>query len=256
MRSEISRPPMNQYRGTESTGSSRREGVVASTNARASTSIGNENRGRMVRNLPYPEFLKRKEEGRCFRCGGPFAPSHRCAERSLRVLLLAEDEEGDVSEEGVDQEEKLLELSACSAEGLTSPKTMKLTGKIGERRVVVLIDSGASHNYISRRITKELKLPITNTPSYPVSLGDGHKRMTRGRCEKIRVSLEEATVEEEFYVLELGGVDVILGVAWLAKLGEVMINWGEMTMVYNREGKKVMIKGDPALSRQLVEPKT
>lgn len=29
-----------------------------------------------------------------------------------------------------------------------------------------------------------------------------------------------------------------------------------MTMVYNREGKKIKIQGDPALSRQLVEPKT
>ncbi|WVY90399.1 hypothetical protein V8G54_035913 [Vigna mungo] len=191
IRSEVNRPPMNQYKGTESMGFSRRDGVAANTNARASTSMGNENRGRMVKNLPYLEFLKRKEEGRCFRCRGLFAPGHRCAKRSLQVLLLAEDEEG---------EEKPLELLACSAEGLTSPKTMKLIGKIGERRVVVLIDSGASHNYISRRITEELKLPITDTPL---------------------VSLEEAIVKEEFYGFELGGVDVILGVAWLAKLGEL-----------------------------------
>lgn len=80
----------------------KRDGAATSTNARVSNAVGNENRGRMVRNLPYPEFLKRKEEGRCFRCEGSFAPGHRCTERSLRVLLLAEDEEGDASEEVVD----------------------------------------------------------------------------------------------------------------------------------------------------------
>lgn len=80
-----------------------------------------------------------------------------------------------MDEEVVNQEEKPMELSACYAEGLCSPKTLKLTGKIGERSVVVLIDSDASHNYISRRIMEELGLPVTGTSSYPVSMGDGHK---------------------------------------------------------------------------------
>lgn len=78
-----------------------------------------------------------------------------------------------------------MELSACFAEELTFPRTLKLRGKIGERKVVVLIDSGASHNYISRRITEELKLPIIDTPPYTVSLGDGHKRMARGDVRRL-----------------------------------------------------------------------
>lgn len=52
------------------------------------------------------------------------------------------------------------------------------------------------------------------------------------------MSLGEAMVEEDFYVFDSGGVDIILGVEWLAKLGEVMINWREMTMVYNLERKR------------------
>lgn len=136
------------------------------------------------------------------------------------MFLLVEDEEDDASKEVLAQEEKPMELSTCSAEGLTSPRTLKLRRKIGGKEVVVLIDSGASHNYINQKVVKEMRLPIIDTPPYSVSLGDGHKRMARGRCEKIIVHLEEATVEEEFYVYELSGVDVILGVAWLEKLGE------------------------------------
>lgn len=116
----------------------------------------------------------------------------------------------------------------------------------------MLIDSGASHNYIDRKLTEELALKVTDTPAYCVSLGDGHRRMTRGRCEKVTVKLEEVDVEEDFYVFELGGVDVILGVAWLAKLGEVSTNWGKMTMVYKVGDRKIRIRGDPTLSRQLV----
>ncbi|WVZ24709.1 hypothetical protein V8G54_003253 [Vigna mungo] len=254
-----SEPPLTMVQQpgrVESVGSTRREGAMPNANTKGSNAAGSDNRGRMVRNLPYPEFLKRKEEGLCFRCGGPFAPGHRCTERSLRVLLLAEDEEGEEGEVVGDHDEKPLELSACSAEGLTTSRTLKLMGKIGERSVVVLIDSGASHNYISKKVMKELGLPVIDTTPYTVSLGDGHRRMTQGRCEGVKVRLEEVEVEEEFHVFELGAIDVILGVAWLAKLGEVRTNWGKMTMEYVVGDKKIKIRGEPALSRQLVKPES
>ncbi|WVZ08472.1 hypothetical protein V8G54_021818 [Vigna mungo] len=227
--------------GTEGVVPARREGstMANSTNARGNNLAGGENKSQMVRNLPYPEFLKSWEEGRCFRCGGPFAPGHRCAEKSLRVLLLAEDEEE--LEENSNSEARPLELSACSAEGLTPPKTMKLTGLIGGRRVVVLIDSGASHNFISWGVVEELGLPVAETPTYAVSLGDGRKKWTGGRCDKVRLQLGDV----------VGESDLILDIAWLAKLGEVVINWGNMSMQYVVAGEKVMIKGDPALARLL-----
>ncbi|WVZ18213.1 hypothetical protein V8G54_005535 [Vigna mungo] len=234
----------------------RTEGVGANPTARGNATTGADNRGRTVRNLPYPEFLKRKEEGRCYRCAGPFAPGHSCPEKSLRILLLAEDEEEDETEGSTNLEEKPMEHSACSAEGLTTPKTLKLKGRIGDKEIVVLIDSGASHNYMSKELTEELRLPVMDTPTYAVSLGDGHKKITQGRCERVTIRLEGVDVEEEFFVFELGGVDVILGVAWLAKLGEVRTNYGKMTMEYQVGEKKIQIRGDPALTRQLVKPKS
>ncbi|XP_017420235.1 uncharacterized protein LOC108330249 [Vigna angularis] len=250
------KPTTTQSGRTEGGGPVRRDVVTANTISTGSSTNEGDNRGRAVRNLPYPKFLQRKEEGRCFRCGCPFAPGNRCPEKSLRVLLLAEDEEADVDEEIINLEEKPMELSACSAEGLTSTKTLKLKGIIGDREVIVLIDSGVSHNYISKGLTEELWLPVADTLTYSVSLGDGYKKFTQGCCERVTVRLEGVDVEEEFYVFELGGVDVILGVAWLAKLGEVRMNWGKMTMEYLVGDKKIQIKGDPTLARQLVKPKS
>ncbi|WVZ25897.1 hypothetical protein V8G54_004441 [Vigna mungo] len=118
----------------------------------------------------------------------------------------------------------------------------------GGRRVVVLINSGANHNFISEDLAEDLKLLVIETSPYPVSLGDGWKKMTQGRCNQIQLSLGEAMVVEDFYLFDLGGVDIILGIAWLAKLGGVVINWKEMTMGYNLAGKRVRVKGNPALS--------
>ncbi|BAU00973.1 hypothetical protein VIGAN_11011900 [Vigna angularis var. angularis] len=161
VRGDGERNGVNRVSGAEGGGATRREvsSLGSHTRAGGNAVTGGEGRGRVVRNLPYSEFLKRRAEGRCFQCGGAFAPGHRCAERSLRVLLLAEDEEEESTEHSV-EEAQTMELSACSAEGLTPPKTMKLTGVIGERKVVVLIDSGASHNFVSRRAVEELKLPV------------------------------------------------------------------------------------------------
>lgn len=64
----------------------------------------------------------------------------------------------------------------------------------------------------------------------------------------------EAEVTERFHLFELGGVDVILGVEWFTKLGEVTLNWKELTMAFCQGGRKVTIHGDLTLARRLVEP--
>ena len=48
---------------------------------------------RAIRQLPYAEYQKRKEEGLCFRCGLKFGPMHKCPQRQMQVLILAEEPE-------------------------------------------------------------------------------------------------------------------------------------------------------------------
>lgn len=105
------------------------------------------------------------------------------------VVLLAEDEKGD-KEGMIEREQRQMELSTFSAKGLTQPKTMKLQGKIGERKVLVLIDSGASHNFIEKGLAAKLGLGIIATNPYQVSLGDGQQNRTNGCCEKVLLTLE------------------------------------------------------------------
>lgn len=56
-----------------------------------------------------------------------------------------------------------MKLLAFSVGGITSPKTMKLRGKIQGREVLILIDSGANHNYISTKLVKEMDLDVEDT---------------------------------------------------------------------------------------------
>lgn len=91
--------------------------------------------------------------------------------------MVLKDEED--MEEGVSQEEAtnviegVAEVSLNFVVGLITPKTMKLRGQIGSQAVVVLIDFGATHNFISTELAKKLELPLAKTEGYGVIMGTG-----------------------------------------------------------------------------------
>ena len=77
------------------------------------------------------------------------------------------------SPEGAELEAQIVEVSLNSVVDLTSPKTMKLLGSVLEREVVVLIDSGATHNFITADLVSALQLPVSQTEQYGVQMGTG-----------------------------------------------------------------------------------
>lgn len=136
----------------------------------------------------------------------------------------------------------------------SKPQTMKLHGRVREQPVMVLIDSGASHNFISSKLVRNLGLKVETTQPYKVRLGDGNRRQTQGCCENLKVQLGNYAFEGKFFLFDLGEVDLILGIAWLATLGEVKVNWRTLTMQFMAQGRIVEIKGDPSLAKALISP--
>lgn len=57
---------------------------------------------------------------------------------------------------GIVEVSPIVELSLNSVVGLTAPGTFKIKGKVEEWEVVVMIDCGATHNFISLRLVEEL----------------------------------------------------------------------------------------------------
>lgn len=53
------------------------------------------------------------------------------------------------------------------------------------------------------------------------------------------IKLGDSEFNIDAYVMELGEVDVILGVVWLETPGKVIMDSGEMSMVFNNGGKEV-----------------
>ena len=70
-------------------------------------------------------------------------------------------------------------------------------------------------------------------------------------CRGLRLQLAEITVVTDFFPL-LGAFDIVLGFQWLATRGDSMMNWGNLCLYVEMEGRKVTIQGDLTLSRAQV----
>ena len=133
---------------------------------------------------------------------------------------------------------------------------MKVREKIVEQEVVVLIDSGATHNFISTQVVDQLDLTLTDIGNFGVVMGTGKVEKSRGICRKVLLRLQGLEVLEDFLPLELGGIDVILGMKWLQSLGEMRVNWQLLTMEFKEGQRVVVLQGDPGLCKTLVSLKT
>ncbi len=49
-----------------------------------------------------------------------------------------------------------LTISCNALVGITTPQTIKIEGQIKKKKVIVLIDSGSTHNFIHCKVAKEL----------------------------------------------------------------------------------------------------
>lgn len=98
-------------------------------------------------------------------------------------------------------ENKNLQLYLKSKEGLTSRKYFKIKGTIGEREMLILIESGAKSNFISQLIMVELQLPVIKTPKYTVEMGNGKKEKNKGMCKAVQIEMQGVRIEQDFLSL-------------------------------------------------------
>ncbi|KZV34979.1 peroxidase 64 [Dorcoceras hygrometricum] len=198
------------------------------------------------------EFQRRKEKGLCFRCGEPYSPLHKCTFKLLQVAL---DENELPNEEEMEITAEMEELPLFSISGVTQPQTIEMRGKINNTEVIIMVDSRASHNFVSRKLVLQMGLHIDESISFGVCLGDGTRIQCQGICHGLIVHLGSYTTIVG-HLFELGGVDVILGIEWLRTLGKVLVDWNKMDMRFQSEGNTIELKGDPTLQRTMLSFKS
>lgn len=124
---------------------------------------------------------------------------------------------------------------------------IKVKGSIKGREVVLLIDGGATHNFITEELVAALQLLILPTEGYRVVLGTGGSIRSTSVCKGVFLSISDLCITHDFLPLPLGSADVILGVVWLETLGKIEMNYRTSVMEFTIEEWLVQLCGNRSL---------
>ena len=87
-----------------------------------------------------------------------------------------------------------------------------MRGVLQRHRVLVLIDGGASHNFIDSTLLKRRHIPIVEFEGFKVEVADG-ATMPCERCILgMKLTLGRHELMQDIYVMDLPDTNIILGV--------------------------------------------
>ncbi|GAU45214.1 hypothetical protein TSUD_244190 [Trifolium subterraneum] len=124
------------------------------------------------------------------------------------------------------------------------------------KQVRTLIDLGATSNFITMGLLKELNFPVVDTPTSIIEVGNGEKVRNKGVREGLQFNIQGVESKQHFLVMELSGSEMVLGMDWLVSLGNIEANFSNLCLKCELNGKKYTIQGDPAMCNSQATWKT
>ena len=106
-------------------------------------------------------------------------------------------------------------ISCNALTRITTPQNLRIKGHIKKKKVIVLIDSSSTHNFIHCKIAKELNYFLYPAPECQVMVENGGTINCSGKCHNIKLSMGEYILNSPMLYIPMGGANVVLGVQWL-----------------------------------------
>ncbi|VFQ61088.1 unnamed protein product [Cuscuta campestris] len=193
-----------------------------------------------IRRLSRVEKLERDSKGLCYNCDEKWTKGHSCG----RFLLLIEDDDDTPEQPAVDDTVLTADVSSLnSMAGVSTPRSLRLSGMLADAVVEVLIDGGSTHNFIHPVVVEKLQLPVHDVPAFRVYVGNGASLLCNTQCRDLLLLLQGTTFPVDVYVLSIHGPDIVLGVQWLQLLGRVTHDYAKLTMEFSWKGAPVSLCG-------------
>ena len=167
-----------------------------------------------LQRLSPAQMEERRKKGLCFNCDEKFQPGHHCKSATLFLLeglypfrapsssvQLMELNDNEMSvcptpdvfhAESVETESHMAEaeITLYALLGSPSPGTLRIKGKINGYRVVILLDTSSTHNFLDAAILSKLQLCLDPTVSFEVKVANGATIKTMGVCVGVKVVMQ------------------------------------------------------------------
>ena len=124
----------------------------------------------------------------------------------------------------------------ASISGVPKFNTFRMRGVLQGQRVSVLIDGGASHNFIDAALLKRRHIPTVEFEGFKVEVAGGSTMPCNRYIPGMKLTLGRHELVQDVYVMDLPDTNIILGVQWLSTLGPITTNYKTMEMSFVEEG--------------------
>jgi hypothetical protein len=188
-------------------------------------------------------------KGLCYNCDDKYFLSHKCKEQNLFMAISEEILEEDVETPLVSESPEITDITPPSnppevepviflnaLTGFSAPQTLKLIGYIKHWKVIILVDSGSTHNFIHRCIDQETHCYIHAVTNFQIMITNGGSMKCGGRCENVCLQIGDYHLKSHMFAIDMGGCDIVLGVDWLRTLGPIIMDFKALTMQFDQEG--------------------
>jgi hypothetical protein len=126
-----------------------------------------------IQKLTWEEMVERQLKGLCYNCDDKYFPEHKCKEQNIFMAISEDVSKEEVKAPPMAESPEHTDLtppsdhpkfesviSLNSIIGFSSPQTIKLIGYINHWNLIILVDSGNTHNFIHRHISQETNFYI------------------------------------------------------------------------------------------------
>jgi hypothetical protein len=199
-----------------------------------------------IQKLTRAEMDEHQLKGLCYNCDDKYFPRHKCKEQNIFMAISKdvskEDDEAplvSVSHKPTnitppsDPPEVELVISLNALTGFSAPQTLKLIGYIKHRKVIMLVYSGTTHNFIHRHISQETNCYIHAINNFQIMISNGGSMKCGGCCENVRLQIGDYHLKYHMFAIIMGGCDIVLVAEWIRNLGPILMDFKELTMQFD-----------------------
>jgi hypothetical protein len=94
-----------------------------------------------------------------------------------------------------------------------------MRGVLQGQKVSVLIDGGASHNFIDSALLQRMHIPTVKFEGFKVEVAGGSTMSCNRYIPGMKLTLGRHDLVQDVYVMDLSDTNIILGVHWHSTLG-------------------------------------
>eukprot|EP00253_Pinus_taeda_P024423 PITA_24423 len=134
-------------------------------------------------------------------------------------------------------------ISLYALAGISSPQTLKIRGFIKHRQVVVLIDSGSTHNFIHQKVAEAVHCFVRAVSNFQVQIVDGSTTKCEGHYQNVKLQMGDYQLKTHMFAIHMGGCDIVLEAEWLRTLGRITMDLQELYMSFKQNNSTHTLRG-------------